>query len=121
MKDRVTIATEKAIKKCERGSDAEWIASAIEAIEMVALEQEQFTADDIWRFVDPPREPSALGVALRRAAKAGVCKVSNEYRQSIRPSTHRRPLRVWHSLVHAKPTPDAGAMLDNNPQEALFA
>lgn len=99
MINQTTIETEAAINKCERGMDADWAERALEVVERICKDRFHFTADDIWYHIDPPREPSALGVVLRRAAKLGWCVCTDEYRQSIRPSTHKRPLRVWQSRI----------------------
>lgn len=99
MKSRSAIVTEKAIEKAERGMESDWAERAAQAVEEVAKTHALFTADDIWAFIEHPREPSALGVVLRRAAKDGICQCTDMYRQSVRPSAHKRPLRVWESRI----------------------
>ena len=91
--------TERAIAKAKRGMDADWAARAQSVISGICRTQQTFTADDVWEHIEHPREPSALGVVLRRAAKQGDCICTDQYAQSTRPATHRRPLRVWRSLV----------------------
>jgi hypothetical protein len=117
--DRATIATERAVDKCERGMSEDWGERAVEAIRIIATRLPEFTTDDVWSEIEPPREPSAMGIAMRRAAKDGICICTDGYRQSIRPNTHRRPLRVWRSLVHT--TEPADTLQTDPRQEPLFA
>lgn len=74
----------------------------------LATRQPFITSDDVWEAVGTHAmrlaNPSALGSVFRSAAKAGDIELTEERRESQRPATHRRPLRVWRSLVFHKDT-----------------
>lgn len=76
---------------------------AVDAVRIVAYGKETFTTDDVWQTLGDEgsggEEPRALGAAMRDAAKARVCEPTTEFRLSQRPCCHRRPVRVWRSLV----------------------
>lgn len=59
-----------------------------------------FTTDAVWRLlqdrgINPPRDPRAMGAAVRRALKAGRIEATGEYRKTERTSSHRRPCAVY--------------------------
>lgn len=44
-------------------------------------------------------EPRALGALMREAARAGDIEATDAWALSERVACHRRPLRVWRSLL----------------------
>lgn len=78
-------------------ASAEWIETALEAVERVSFEREEFTTDDLWPYVTPPKEPRAMGAVMRAAVKAGYCTPTDRTVKSERKECHSRPLRVWRS------------------------
>lgn len=39
-----------------------------------------------------------MGNVMKKAAERGICEATDEYRPSVRPKCHGRPVRVWSSL-----------------------
>lgn len=90
-----------AIKRVGTSHDG-WCALALDAIRRVAEARPEFTTDAVWHLlhdVPEPREPRAMGAAMRRAVSAGYCLPTNKTKKSVRPDCHRRPLQVWRSLL----------------------
>jgi len=61
-----------------------------------------FTTDDVLKLMDKAvttHEPKAWGAVMLRAAKIGWCETTDRYGPSDKTSSHRRPKRVWRSLV----------------------
>lgn len=91
---RGTVLRDKAIDRVEAGAP-DFVTEVTTIISLFAI-GDQFTTDDIWRLCnDRPREPRAMGAAMRHACKLGLCQPLKEWRLSTRPACHRRPLRVW--------------------------
>lgn len=98
--------TEEAIKRVDEHANGEWKAKAYEIIRALALEHSEFTADEVWDRIDRDEnfpyqhEASALGAVVRNAIKDRVITVKpGAYKESRRPSAHRKPMRVWTSLL----------------------
>lgn len=101
-------ARDAAIDRVERGADDAWMAEAAEAIEGVVdtdrVVGRGFTTDDVWAYLDlwrvpSPREPRAMGAAMRLAERAGIIQPTGEYRTSRRAECHCRPVRVWRGCA----------------------
>lgn len=95
---------EEAISQVEAHAESGWLANAMSAIRLVARSRERFTTDAVWAVLDtwkipPPHEERALGAAMRNAQKNGVCQATDDWSLSVRAACHRRPLRVWRSLL----------------------
>ena len=104
VKDRVQAhyTTEDAIER--NRFDEDWREDAMEAIYSVACDKAFFTSDDCWQALEDAgrvgsQNPSALGPCIRTAVKNGWIEGTGTYRVSERPETHRRPLRIWCSLI----------------------
>jgi hypothetical protein len=80
-----------------------WIRSVLPFVHDICERRELFTTDAVrWhadRKIGPAREPRAMGAVMAKAAARGWCEPTNETRQSTRVPCHRRPLRVWRSLL----------------------
>lgn len=97
-------ARELALQRVEENADAEWLADARSAVRNLAERVERFTTDRVWYVLDrsgaePPREPRALGAVMRAAVREGWITPTDEHRESKRAANHRRPVRVWRSLL----------------------
>ena len=96
-------ARDEAIERVERGADADWYASALNAATGIALKVLEFTTDDVWLALEgvsaTTPEPRAMGAVMRKLRADGV--VANTYTQRVsrRPECHARPFTVWRSLV----------------------
>lgn len=103
--------TEQAITAVESSTlktDPVWIKNAYAALIRMAEEREYFRSDDLWTFkhVEKPREPRAMGVVFRKAAKEGIIEATEKFILSYIPKKHRCPTRVWRSLIY-----DAGRVV----------
>jgi hypothetical protein len=103
-----TVETElgiaRAEKKLERPTGEAWMVQAVKAINRVARRQELLTCDDIWNELgehaaDENAYKSQMGVAFRNAKRDGIIAMNGTYSESIRPTRHRSPVRVWRSLL----------------------
>jgi hypothetical protein len=93
---------DSAIDAVER-ANTEWIERAYQAVRTLATKNAIFTSDDVWVAVEgEPREPRAMGAAMRRAALDGIIVATDRTVLSLRPNCHRRPIRVWRSLVRGR-------------------
>jgi hypothetical protein len=101
-----TVETELGIvhaeQKLERPSGDDWLTQATKAIHRVARAQELLTADDVWAELGEVSDDdfrSQMGVAFRLAKRDGIIVMNGTYSESIRPTRHRSPMRVWRSLL----------------------
>lgn len=80
-----------------------WQEIATESVLTVARLNMTFTADDVWAWLkthslpQPPNK-AALGAVFKALAKDGRICVTGQWRNSARPETHTRPLRVWQQV-----------------------
>jgi hypothetical protein len=95
-------ATERdqAIEKAEAGASPEWKAEALETVYFVATYKDEFTTDEVWvRLKTKTRENRAMGAVMLTAVKMGYVRPTERFTPSLRPSQHRRPLRIWESTL----------------------
>lgn len=112
---RITTATEMSLQNSERlkqegmarahrAADPEWQRFMLRALKQVASRQKFFCTDDIERIrhsYDGPttHENRALGPLMLSAKKDGLIAPTDRWVMSIQPFNHRRPVRVWRSLI----------------------
>lgn len=94
-----TEARDKALKQVGDNANEDWLKTAYEALIQLAFEKDRITSDDLWERVGKPREPRALGVVMKRAAKVKIIVPTDVYTNSHRAACHARPVRVWESLL----------------------
>jgi hypothetical protein len=100
--------TEAGVARVEAHVASEMADAMRLVVAAVARRQPFLTSDDIWataRMLDvdlSQANPSALGGAFRSVARDGLILLTDERRESQRPPQHRKPLRVWRSLVYQK-------------------
>lgn len=95
-------AREEAIHRVEKHADDAWKEAALHAVASCARKRPFLTTDDVWAQMvgpDETHEPRAMGAVMRQAQAAGFIQPTFRYEQSLRVACHRRPLRVWQSLV----------------------
>jgi len=94
---------EDGIARAEDHAVPDWNVEVDKAILRIARRRPLFTTDDVWAEIAPiptlTHEPRAMGAAMRRAQRAGWCKPTDEHWLTKRALAHRRPLRVWQSLL----------------------
>ncbi len=104
--DYGTELRDRAIEQVEENAPEVFKQHALSAVYAAARRLEKLTTDDVWKLLhdaQAPRthEPRAMGAIMRRAVKAGWIRPLPQYQQSRRSACHRRPLRVYESLVIA--------------------
>jgi hypothetical protein len=92
-------ARDEGIDNSEIGAGYDWMHNALIAVRRVAQAHSEFTTDDLWVHVDPPREPRAMGACMQAARKMGLCEPTDRTLCSHRVRCHARPLRIWRSLI----------------------
>ena len=98
--DRSEAARESAIAQVDAAAPDDWKAAAWKTVFSLATRMDKFTTDDVWRALCyVPPEPRAMGAIMKRAAKKGIIEATGDFIQSVRVACHRRPLRVWRSLI----------------------
>lgn len=97
-----TEARDEAVARVSRGADADWLAAVDAAARACAMSMDEFTTDDVWRRMPDDvdtNERRAMGPAMKSMEKAGVAVPMDKWILSARVACHRRPLRVWGSLL----------------------
>jgi hypothetical protein len=91
---------------CQQSGDRaadDWKMDMVRGIYVIARRQPLLTSDDLWAELGAAAvqrcNPSALGGVFRSAARDGLIRLTGDRLESRRPAHHRRPLRVWQSLI----------------------
>jgi len=94
-----TNARDEALARVMRNADSQWTKTAALLIMDVADSTDEFTTDEVWsalhRVDARTHEPRALGAVMKSLASAGLIVATDNWRQSIRPECHARPVRIW--------------------------
>ena len=89
--------------KVQANTTDEWSEEIGFAIVRAARKHQTLTTDQVWEEVPPDvmdeNNASGLGPCMKAAARMRIIERTDNRRDSIRPATHGRPLRVWRSLV----------------------
>jgi hypothetical protein len=88
-------ARDEAIARVEEHAPPSWMVEATRTVLRLAESRASFTSDDVWEVVGSPPEPRALGAVMQRLSREGKIRATQEWRQSVRPECHARPVRVW--------------------------
>lgn len=86
-----------ALAKVHAGAPERWKAEAWRVLKALAESREEFTTDDIWRRLQHPPEPRAIGALVMSYRRANRIKKVG-YRPSERPVCHARPIAVWKGI-----------------------
>lgn len=80
----------------------QWQKKIKELIHEVALNQQYFTADDVFLLMveDKTTDPRGIGKLMLSASKKGICEKTDQYVKTRRRSNRRRLIAVWRSLIH---------------------
>jgi Zn finger protein HypA/HybF involved in hydrogenase expression len=82
------------------GNEA-FMRAAVKALTKVARKHKHFSTDEVWAALGKVKtmEPRALGSLMLQAAKQGAIEATDRTVKSTRPECHKRPVRVWKSLL----------------------
>lgn len=98
----------EALVRVDDHASDEWKEAACAAVRALAAAFPTITTDDVWRTVErdgvTTHEPRAMGAVMTRMARERVIVSTDSTIESIRPENHRRPVRVWRSLVFREET-----------------
>lgn len=82
----------------------EWIEGVATAeLWLVAKKHEFFTTDEVWAALGGypgPSERRAMGALIRQFLLRGFIERTEVTVCSDRPECHRRPVRLWKSLIY---------------------
>ena len=90
---------DSAIKAVDENADDRWKEIALEAVASLAIQQGEFTADDVWfaleKVPDLPKvhDPRALGGVMMRAHRNKIINPTDKFVPSVR--RHATAMRVW--------------------------
>lgn len=95
---------EEAIQRVEEHAPDDVKTVLLDSARAIARTEAFFTTDAIRgaylrRGGPPMREPRVLGAVMRRLVQEGVCVPTQQWVPSAWAMNHRRPLRVWRSLL----------------------
>ena len=93
------------MQHAEEGADDEWHAFMLAAVREIASRQEYFASDDVERLRVERNGPAthekrAFGPLIMNAKRAGICTPTTTFDRSTQVVAHRRPMRVWRSLIY---------------------
>lgn len=89
----------------QRHAHQDWLLSAEKALLCVARRQKLLTSDDVWDWLrDQPvkyttHDNRAMGSIFRNADRDLLIKPLDKWQVTRRRVAHRRPVRVWRSLL----------------------
>ena len=98
-------ARDEAMQQVDDHADTSWKGKALAAVLHIAEHGDEVTTDEVWAALEKwyphlrTHEPRAMGPVMRRAAGLGLIERTERTTLSVRPENHRRPVRVWRSLV----------------------
>lgn len=91
-------ARDEAIERVGANAPVGWKEQARVAVKAAMLRGE-FTTDEVWEWLDAQgyqtRERRALGAVMKQMERDGEIRPTGQWRQSLRPECHARPVRVW--------------------------
>jgi len=93
-----------AMERGEKSAGEAWKEAALHAIRACAHRYDFFTTDQVEEVMERLGVPKthdlrALGSLMRRAQSMNICFPTNSIETSKLAKNHRRPKRVWKSLV----------------------
>jgi hypothetical protein len=95
---------DEAIKRGWQNAAEKFRDLSLQAIIVLSETEDEFTTDDVWEYfgennVGLTHDGRALGGAMKRAEGLGLIAPTDRFVSSERAACHRRPVRVWVSLV----------------------
>jgi hypothetical protein len=109
--------------RAKRHSNSHWWVCMMQCAKEVAERKPYLYTDDIvqlCRMRHPnasTHEPRAIGPLMRDCCKLGYFERTQDHVESTQAQNHRRPIRVWHSLLYNQPHPALRKHRINDPRE----
>lgn len=86
-----------------KNAESPWIEAVRERMQEIIATKHTFTADDVLIPIENKgiftKTNSALGAIIKAFERAGYIKATSMFKESIRPSRHRAPLRIWEVVA----------------------
>ena len=89
----------------QKNAHKDWLLCAERALVCVARKQALLTSDDVWDWLRTQgitaktHDNRAMGSVFRNADRDLLIKPLNQWQVTRRRVAHRRPVRVWRSLL----------------------
>lgn len=97
-------AKQEGIEAAYQYADLDWKQVASKALRQCAETFSEFTTDDLWEIIKKTgvttSENRAMGAVMQAAARSGMIKATPTFVASKRPEAHKKPNRVWESLIY---------------------
>ena len=99
----------EGMERAKRSADPHWWQCMMEAAKAVAERKPFLFTDDIVAFCQEhhpnasTHEYRAIGPLMTTAAKLGYFQRTQDWVESTQKQCHRRPMRVWYSLIYKGP------------------
>ena len=97
-------ARAEAVTRVSDHADPDWMQHALDAVLDLARTQEKVTSDDVWEVLDDiaveTHDNRAMGAVMTEAARQEWLHRTDVTVLSRRPINHRRPIRLWTSLIY---------------------
>lgn len=99
------IGKQEGISRAARASNPEWWQAALEALKEAATNKPILNTDDVYTILYMREAPSthenrAFGPVMLYGASQGWIIRTDHWAESRRRTAHRRPIRVWYSLIY---------------------
>ena len=101
----------EGMDRAEEHADPHWWRCMLESAKIVAEGKPFFITDDIVLLCAKnhpnatTHEYRANGPLMREACKLGYCEKTQDWVESTQAQCHRRPMRIWYSLIYRGPSP----------------
>ena len=97
-------ARAEAVTRVSDHADPGWMTHALDAVLDLARTQEKVTSDDVWEVLDDvgteTHDNRAMGAVMTEAGRQEWLHRTDVTVLSRRPINHRRPIRLWTSLIY---------------------
>ena len=101
--------TSSHVSSAKGGADGDWYLCAMRGVRVMAHRRQYITSDDVWLWLLPlevtTSDNRAMGSVMRESQRDGVITLTSNFLSSARSCNHRRPQRVWKSLIYTPDTP----------------
>lgn len=111
------------MERAERHADEHWWQCMMECAKQVAEAKPYLFTDDIvglCKDLHPnasTHEHKAIGPLMRACCRLGYFEPTQDFVESSQQQNHRRPCRVWHSLIYTRPHRKYRRRLISDPRQ----
>lgn len=99
--DQAEQKKQQGIEVSFRNASSVWKDAATKRIQYLVKHRREFTSDDVVIYLDNQGivtgNNSALGAIFQAFSRAGLIQDTGRFKESVRPSRHKAPVRIWIS------------------------